>query len=323
MKAFVTGGTGFIGERVIRRLRDRDDDVVALVRTPSKATALADLGCELVEGDLGSEDAIRRGVGNCDAAFHIAAIYKVGIPRKERPAMYDANVRGTERVLDAAIAAGAERIVYVSTVNAFGNTKGRIVDETYRRPPNEFLSTYDETKYLSHEVAKDRIAAGAPIVVVQPSMVYGPGDHSEVGKIIEATRTGKQHYLSFPKLGLSSVHVDDVAEGILLAHDKGRIGESYVLAGEITTLRELVDKVARLAGTKPPRVTMPAAAVWASIPLGPLVGPLMGLPPNIGELYRASKGVTYWAKDDKARAELGYAPRDLDTGLTQMFSVTA
>src|SRR5436190_15646733 len=113
MKAFVTGGTGFIGSRVIKRLRDRGDDVVALVRTPSKATDLLAAGVELVEGDLSSDDAIRRGIDGVDGVFHMGAVYKVGIPKKDQPAMWDANVTGTRRILDAAEAAGVKRIVYV------------------------------------------------------------------------------------------------------------------------------------------------------------------------------------------------------------------
>src|SRR5919201_6519449 len=101
MKVFVTGGTGFIGGRVVRKLRERGDEVTALVRSPDKATELRELGCELAEGNLSDSDAIRRGAEGCVAAVHAAAVYKVGIPKSEQAAMYDANVRGTERVLDA------------------------------------------------------------------------------------------------------------------------------------------------------------------------------------------------------------------------------
>lgn len=317
MKAFVTGGSGFIGGHVARNLRERGDEVVALVRSPERAEGLRELGCELVEGDLSAPDAIRRGVEGCDSAFHIAAVYKVGIPKSEHEAMHDANVRGTERVLDAAIDAGAGRIVYVSTVNVFGNTRGQVVDETYERPGDGYLSYYDETKFLSHQVALDRIAKGAAIVIVQPGGVYGPNDHSEIGNIIDQVRAGKLRARVFPELGFNLVHVEDVAEGILLAHDRGETGESYVLGGELSTMGDLIDKVAALEGRKPPRLTLPPLLARLSAPLGPLVGPLMGFPPNLGELVRASNGVTYWASDSKARRSLGYSPRDLDTGLKQ------
>jgi nucleoside-diphosphate-sugar epimerase len=317
MRAFVTGGTGFIGGRVVRKLRERGDEVVALVRSPARASDLAELGCELVEGDLGRADAIRRGVQGCDAVFHVAAVYKVGIPSSEREAMRDANVGGTERVLDAAIEANVARIVYVSTVGIFGNTHGKVVDETYDRDGEGFLSCYEETKYRSHEVALDRISKGAPIVIVQPGGVYGPGDHSEIGNIIDQTRTGKLKMLMFPQTGFNLVHVEDVANGILLAHEKGKVGESYVLGGEISTMGDLIRKVAELSGRKAPTREMPASLMKMAIPIGPLVGKMMGFPPNLGELIRTSDGVTYWATDDKARRELGYAPRDMDTGLRE------
>jgi nucleoside-diphosphate-sugar epimerase len=317
MKAFVTGGTGFIGSRVVRRLRERGDDVVALVRSPAKAEELRELGAELVEGDLSSDQAIRDGVQGCDAVFHVAAVYKVGIPASERPAMWEANVRGTERVLDAAIEAGVPRIVYVSTVGVFGNTRGKVVDESYRHDGADFLSCYEETKVRSHQVALDRIAQGAPVVIVQPGGVYGPGDHSELGNIIDQTRSGKLKMLMFPDTGFNLVYVDDVADGILLAYDKGKVGESYVLGGEISKMRTLIEKVAEISGREAPKRELPAAAMKLAIPIGPLVGKAMGFPPNLRELIRTSDGVTYWATDEKARRELGYAPRDMETGLRQ------
>jgi dihydroflavonol-4-reductase len=317
VKAFVTGGTGFIGSRVIRRLRNRGDEVVALVRSPEKATELRELGCEVVEGDLSAEQAIRDGVRGCDAVFHIAAVYKVGIPASERDAMHDANVGGTERVLDAASDAGVQRIVYVSTVAVFGNTRGEVVDETYTRNGEDFLSCYDETKWKSHQVALDRIGRGAPIVIVQPGGVYGPSDHSELGNMIDQAATGKPKILTFPETGFNLVHVEDVADGILLAYDKGETGQSYVLGGQISKMRELVEKVSEIAGRKAPTRELPPALMKMAIPIGPLVGKALGFPPNLRELIRTSDGVTFWAKDDKARRELGYAPRDMDTGLRQ------
>src|SRR5439155_14558601 len=137
----------------------------------------------------------------CAAVYHCAGVYRVGIPATERRAMYEANVTGTERVLDAAAEAWADRIVYVSTVNVFGNTRGRVVDETYRRAGNDFLSYYDETKFLAHQAALDRIGRGAPIVIVQPGGVYGRGDHSEIGRGIDQMREGKLRLMTLPELG--------------------------------------------------------------------------------------------------------------------------
>ena len=313
MKAFVTGGTGFIGKQLVRKLRERGDEVVALVRTPSKAT---DLDAEIVQGDLSDEDAIRQGVQGCDSVFHVGATYKVGIPKTEHAAMYDANVKGTERVIDNAVEAGVQRIVYVSTGNVYGNTRGQVVDETYVRPqPPDFLSYYDETKYLAHQAALERIKAGAPLIIAQPGGVYGPGDPSELGNMIDQARTGKLKLRLFPDAGFNFIYVDDVADGLLLVHDKGRIGEAYNIAGEKATMGDLVDKTCELVGRKPPKATMPPAMMKMAIPIGPVVGKIMGFPPNLGELIKTSDGVTFWMTDQKARDELGFAPRDLDSGL--------
>jgi dihydroflavonol-4-reductase len=323
VKVFVTGGTGFIGGHVVRRLRERGDDVVALVRSRDKARELQDLDVTLVEGDLSANEVIRNACEDCDAVIHGAAVYKVGIPKSEREAMHDANVRGTERVLDAAWQAGVGKIVYVSTINVFGNTNGEIVDETYEREPGDWVSVYDETKWLAHQAAKERIDKGAPIVIVQPGAVYGPGDHSEVGNVIDQTRTGKLMALPFAEMGLNLVYVDDVAGGVLLALDKGAVGESYVIGGQIATMRDLVENVAKIADRKPPKRQMPTGLIKLAAPAGPVLGKLMGFPPNFKELISASDGVTYWAKDDKARRELGYAPRDLDAGLRETLSADA
>ena len=323
MRVFLTGGTGFIGGHVAAKLRERGDEVVALVRSPDKAAKLRDLGCTLVEGDLSDTDAISRGLEGTDACIHAAAIYKVGIPKREHAAMHESNVAGTKNVLNAAIEAGVDKIVYVSTVGVFGNTKEEVVDERYERDTSEgFLSCYDETKYKSHQIAKDRIAKGAPIVIVQPGGVYGPGDHSELGNFIDQVRNGKLRAKVFPQMGFNLVHVDDVADGIVLALDKGVVGESYVLGGQLARMDDLFTKTAELCGRKAPRATLPPALMKLSAPLGPVVGPIMGFPPNFGEAIKASDGVTYWARHDKAMRELGYQPRDLETGLKQTLEAT-
>jgi dihydroflavonol-4-reductase len=127
-------------------------------------------------------------------------------------------------------------------------------------------------------------------------------------------------FLSFPELGINALHVDDAADGIVLVHDRGRIGESYVLGGELVRLGDLLRQVAVLSGRKPPRLTMPGAMIRMAVPFAPVVTKMMGLPPNLRELIRVAEGVTYWATDAKARAELGYTPRDLETGLRQILS---
>ena len=316
MRVFLTGGTGFIGGHVARRLRDRADDVRVLVRDLEKGRALEALGCEPVVGDLGDEAAIAAGLEGCDALIHNAAIYEVGIPASEHRAMYEANVLGTERVLRAALAAQTPKVVYVSTVGAFGNTHGEVVDETYEHPGKDFTSYYEQTKYEAHQIAERLIAEeGLPCVIVQPGGVYGPDDHSAIGQQINQFLAGRMPMIAFPELGMNMAHVEDVATGILLALDKGIPGEAYVLGGEITTMRELIATVGRVAGKEPPKRAIPTPMLKAMTPVGGLVGRIMGQPPNLRELISSADGVTFWAKHDKAIAELGYSPRGLEAGL--------
>ena len=316
MRVFVTGSTGFIGGALALALQERGDQVVALVRSPEKAQDLEAAGVELALGGLGDVDTIDEALKGCEAAIHGAAVYEVGIKASERPAMYEANVRGTENVLGAALRAKTPKVVYISTVAAFGNTRGKVVDESYRHPHDTYTSYYEETKVLAHDAARRLIDEdGLPCVIVQPGGVYGPGDHSAIGDLIERFAKKRLPAMVFPDLGFNLVHRDDVVAGILLALDKGRPGEQYVLGGEVTTMGGMIEAEAKVLGRKPPRVTMPAVMLKASAPLGPVVGPALGFPPNLRELISSSDGVTFWAKHDKAVAELGYSPRGLEQGL--------
>lgn len=316
MKVFLTGGTGFIGGAIARQLRDLGHDVVALVRSPEKADDLRRIGATLIEGDLSDASVIARAAEGADAAIHGAAIYRVGVTGGEAKQLREANVAGTRNALDGLVQAEIPRIVYVSTVGVFGNTKGATVDETYTRDEADgFLSVYDETKYEAHQLAVDRITGGAPIVIVQPSAVYGPNDHSEVGDMLTRAAKGTLPALPFGSLGMSMVHVDDVAAGVILALEKGRVGESYILSGENATVAELVQQAAALKGRSAPRLVVPSMLLRLVSPAGRIVGPVFGMPVNIRELVRASDNVTYYASHDKASRELDYRPRSLEAGL--------
>lgn len=316
MRVFLTGGTGFIGGELARLLRARGDEVRALVRTPAKAGQLRELGCELVDGDLSDEDALRCACAGVDAVVHSAAVYEVGVSEAGRERLVDANVRGTERVLGAALAAGVLRAVYVSTVAVFGDTRGQVADESWSRAADlGFTSTYEQTKVQAHQRALEIAAGGLELVVVQPGMVYGPGDPSELGGLFRRFLAGRLPLLPFPELGVTPVHRDDVAAGVLLALDKGSSGSSYVLAGEPTTMAGLVAELAQVSGRRAPRAAVPTGLLKVAAPFGSLLGPLLGFPPNLREVLASSDGVTNWARSDRAQTELGWTFRPLPDGL--------
>jgi dihydroflavonol-4-reductase len=238
--------------------------------------------------------------------------------------MLDANVGATGRVIDAAVEAGVKRIVYVSTVNAFGNTHGQVVDETYRRDiAKGFVSYYDETKYLAHEAAAERIRDGAPLVIVQPGTVYGPNDHSAIGMQLEQAFRGTLPYRAVEDVGVTPVHVDDLAAGIVAALDRGRIGESYVLAGRAMRQAEALAIAARAGGHRLPRLRVPTRLLRSIAPLASRLPAALtarfGVPPNVNEVVSASDGVTYWGSSAKAERELGFANRPLEVGVRDAF----
>ncbi len=324
MRVFITGGAGFVGGAVVRRLRARGDEVVAAVRDPDRARGVAKLGGRVVKCDLSSSAELAGLMTGADAVIHSAGSYRIGIAPSERPAMEDSNVGATGRVLEAAVAAGAARIVYVSTVNVFGDTHGTIVDETYRRDPADgFLSWYDETKYRAHVVAEDRIASGAPIVIGMPGQVYGPADHSAVGQQLSGAFRGRLPYLALDQVGLSLVHVDDLADGLVALVDRGRTGEAYVLDGDAVRLIDALQLAARLGAHRLPPVRVPTAVLRLMAPLSALSRGRLGIPADLGEVIAAGDGVTYWASHAKASGDLGFAPRALEDGLRATFRPAA
>jgi nucleoside-diphosphate-sugar epimerase len=152
-------------------------------------------------------------------------------------------------------------------------------------------------------------------VIVQPGGVYGPGDSSALGRQMNQFLDGKMPLLAFPELGFNLVHVDDVAAGVLLALDQGEPGEAYVLGGQIATMRELIQALADVSGRKAPKRSLPTGLMKAMTPIGPIIGKAMNQGPNLRELINTADNVTFWAKHDKAIADLGYSPRGLEQGL--------
>ena len=320
MRVIVTGAGGFIGGAVARALRARGDDVVAVVRDPARASDLSEAGVELRAGDLSDVDRLVAELTGADTLIHMAGSYRVGIRPSERPAMLEANVGTTTRVLDAAAVAGTPRIVYTSTVNVLGNTHGKVVDERHVRDPGEgFLSYYDLTKFRAHELVAARVAGGAPILIAMPGGVYGPGDHSEAGSQLALAHAGRLRYIALGDIGLSWTYIDDVADGIVRILDHGRLGESYILSGPSLVLKDAVGAAAIAGHKHPPRLAVPTGFLRLLIPVSRRFGAVGGLPGNLAETIRAADAVTYWASAAKAERELGFTARDLESGLRATF----
>lgn len=316
MKAFVTGGSGFIGQRLIPKLIARGYEVVALTRSDQSAATVQALGAMPVAGDITDTASMRPGMADCDVVFHVAAWYKLGSPDwMEAEAI---NVGGTRRVLRLAHELAIPKIVYVSTIAVFGDTHGELVDETYFKG-GPFLSEYDRTKWLAHyKVALPLIEKGAPIVIPMPGVVYGPGDTSAVADMMRLFYRGLPA-LPAPETTFTYAHVDDIAEGIILAAEKGKIGESYILAGPAIPLGEMVDFWAHMLGRRAPAVRIPGQVLRPFAPVMGAVSSIAPVPSVFSEEATRSLGATYMARSDKARAELGWKTRPLQTGMLETF----
>ena len=317
MKAFVTGGTGFIGQRVIQKLLARGYQVYAVARSANSAQVLADQGCTVVHGDITDTESMREGMAGSDVVFHMAAWYDYD-PKAALQAEA-INVGGTRKVLRLAHELGIPKIIYTSTVAVFGDTHGQLVDETFYQG-GPFLSEYDRTKWLAHyKVALPLIEKGAPIIIVMPGVVYGPGDTSLIGTMMKMFYQGLPA-LPGPDLMVTFAHVDDIAEGHILAAEKGKIGESYVLAGPAIPLGEMVDFWAHLTNKPAPLLRIPSQFVKPFSPLVGAVGNVVPLPPAFSREAINLLGATYIARSDKARAQLGWETRPLQIGMQETFN---
>lgn len=311
MRYYVTGATGFIGGHVVRQLLGAGHEVIALVRTPEAATELAERGVELVPGDI-TEPATLRGMDGADGVFHLAAWYKVGA--RNRDVAHAINVDGTRNVLEAARAAGVPKVVYTSSLAVYGDTGGVPVDESYRMD-GPWLSVYDRTKWLAHyEVAEPMMKAGLPLVIVQPGLVHGPGDHSNVGAVFRDYLRGRLP--AIPDQGGCWSLVDDIAAGHLLAMEQGPIGECYNLAGHCAKWRQTLSVAEEITGVAPPRFVLPAWLARVSSWLMKPVAAVAPLPSTYHpETLRVAAGSTYFGSDARARRELGWRPRGFREGL--------
>jgi dihydroflavonol-4-reductase len=295
-------------------LREEGHDVVALVRRPDAAANLRDIGVTLIEGDLDDDDALDRLLDGADGFFHVAGWFKFG--HRERDLLHDVNVQGTRNALEAARRAGV-RTVYTSTIALNSDTGGEMVDESYRFT-GRHLTEYDRTKGLAHDVALEYAESGLPVVIVQPSVIYGSGDTSTLGAI--SRRVAEGRFTLGPRGGGACwVHVDDVATGHVLAMEKGTPGESYILAGEPASYVEALTGLAKITGGRRP-LFLPKGLVRTAARMNGALERVVRLPADqTREAMRASTA-RYYADSGKARRELGWAPRSLKNGFADTFA---
>jgi nucleoside-diphosphate-sugar epimerase len=313
MRYFLTGATGFIGGRLARRLCQAGHEVSAVVRDPAKAQDLARAGVVLHSGDVTEKETMRAPMHGADGVFHVAGWYKVGA--RDKSQAHAVNVQGTRNVLELMRELAIPKGVYTSTLVVNSDTHGVEVDEGYHFA-GKHLSIYDQTKAEAHDLALQMMQAGLPLVIVQPGLVYGPGDTSSV-------RTSLVQYLT-RKLPLipqgtafSWAHVDDIAHAHWLAMEKGAPGENYLICGPTHTFLSALTLAKEISGVPlPPAV--PAGMIRVMAVLMSLVDPILPLPASYtGEGLRVIAGVTYIGSNAKARRELGYAPRPLEEGLAE------
>ena len=310
---FVTGASGFVGSAVARALLGAGFAVRALVRPSSPRANLDGLGIEIAEGDMRDIAAVGRAVKGTRYVFHVAADYRLWARNPDD--ILRNNIEGTRVVIEAAKAAGAERIVYTSSVATLkparpGCHADEMADETMPLAETEAIGTYKRSKVAAERLVESMIASeGLPVVIVNPTAPIGPRDvrPTPTGRIIIEAASGRMP--AFVDTGLNIVHVDDVAEGHWLAFERGRVGERYILGGEDMSLQAILTVVAELTGRRPPRLRLPHRPMLALAGLAEGWARLSGGTPfaTVDELRMAKKRMYF--SSAKAAADLGYRPR--------------
>jgi dihydroflavonol-4-reductase len=301
----VTGATGFVGAAVARALLQEGWDVRALARKGSDRRNLQPISVEVVEGDLADSASLARALSGCEGLFHVAADYRLGAFDPQQ--LYKTNVEGTRNILNAARDAGVRRIVYTSSVATIGIPKdGTPGNEDSPSTLEDMIGHYKRSKYLAEEVAREAARAGINVVIVNPSTPVGPGDvkPTPTGQLVFDAAAGRMP--AYVDTGLNIVHVDDVANGHLLAYHRGRVGERYILGGQDMTLREILIDIARLVGRKPPSVRLPSSVVMPIAYVAEAFARVTGRSTRVTvEGVRMARKLMFFSSAKAAR-ELGY-----------------
>ena len=311
----LTGASGFVGSAVARRLRAAGFPVRALVRTTSPVAHLSDLGLDFVTGDLRDADSVRRAMAGIRYLFHVAADYRLWARNPDE--LTQTNVAGTRLLMQEAVRAGVERVVYTSSVATLAaRTDGVSADETMPLTEDKAIGVYKRSKVAAERAVEALIAEGLPAVIVNPSTPIGPRDvkPTPTGRIIVEAASGRMP--AFVDTGLNMVHVDDVAAGHFAAFERGRIGERYVLGGQNATLADILATVAGAVGRRPPRIRIPRQALMPFAHVTEAVARVTGREPMLTrDGLRMSKNKMFFSSA-KAEAELGYRARPYREGIT-------
>ena len=301
----VTGATGFVGWHVARKLLDRGQGVRVLVRNPERLRELE--GIEVTLGDLQDRTSLDRAVAGCEVVYHIAADYRLWTKQPEE--MFRTNVEGTRGLLEAARNAGVERVVYTSTVGCIHVPQGGVGDEGSPVSLQEMAGPYKQSKFLAERVALEFASRGLPVVIVNPTAPVGDHDFrpTPTGKIVLDFMRGAMP--AFLDTGLNVVDVRDVAEGHLMACERGRVGERYILGAENLTLEQIFLKLAEMADRPAPKLRIPYAAAFAVGMVSTALAGVTGREPiaPLDGVRMARKKM--WVTHEKASRELGYSPR--------------
>jgi dihydroflavonol-4-reductase len=316
---FVTGASGFVGSAVARALLGAGFAVRALVRPSSPRANLDGLGIEIAEGDMRDIAAVGRAVKGTRYVFHVAADYRLWARNPDD--ILRNNIEGTRVVIEAAKAAGAERIVYTSSVATLkparpGCHADEMADETMPLAETEAIGTYKRSKVAAERLVESMIASeGLPVVIVNPTAPIGPRDvrPTPTGRIIIEAASGRMP--AFVDTGLNLVHVDDVAAGHVAALRHGRIGERYILGGENMTLAEMLGRIARLAGRRPPRLRLPRHLIFPLAYAAEAAAHFTGREPFVTlDGLRMAKSRMFFTSE-KAKRELDYKARPADVAV--------
>jgi dihydroflavonol-4-reductase len=316
MHIFLTGATGFIGQSLTQALLRRGWAVTALVRDPAgrAARALAAQGVSLVPGDVVDTDrsTLQAALRGHDLVFHNAGWFEIGAPASAHARMRAINVQGTDNVLGAALAAGVPRLVYTSSVAALGDTGGVLADETFERraPP---VTYYEATKTEAHALAVRYQQQGAPLVILSPGQVIGPGDHSPFGHFARLYVRGLMPPASWAPNAIYTVgHVDDVAEAMALGAERGRLGCHYIVGGKPITMRAIMAVWRSQPGGLKPRLWLPRPVAWLNGALAEPVLRLLGQPAFFSREVVTSTYISFRFSSALAERELGAHFRDAE-----------